>query len=1759
MSDDHCHGHFNWFVKFVLYTLLCNSCMIGASSLLLSLPTLFIMLGVFFSSCISFWIGNRMGSHVGSTMKLVESGSRFACCPMDLVCWCRGFCNRWFPNAFRGQDPSKRFCCSIGFGDMTSKRHILHSFAMFHPFWWMLALSLCRIGEAKVPGPDHTWSLAVCNPAGLNHKSHLFDCDLADIWLISETHLTSAGCRSFRKGLHAESEKPRWFVPGFPVRPRSTVSEHGTWSGVGVLSQFPCQMLPHDWLPWAFESSRLVAVTTFCHDLWLSGVVAYGMPTGPTHPQAKMRTNLLLQEAVRRVLCMDGPRFLGGDFNHDADELQALEILKSHHFVEVQDLLFAQQGIAPKPTCKHKTQRDFLYISPELVPLFVGVTVDHTHWIDHASVIASFAGTRSDVVKFPWPLPIPFPWDRCTEFEPGPVVDYQVSLGCDVAYSQIWQDIEKQQRHIAKLNNVPVSARHFGRGQRKDPIKVVGNSKPLAMGRRGEPQPLYFGMSFLHKHWFRQLRRLQSFIRVAKVSSKLTTHLEHQASLWHAIRSAPGFKPTFEEWWTHRDLKDMEEPAVPFEPPSAEIATLLFTGLEQEIRALEKHLRRSNKGHSLDPEKHSINALYRSVKRDAPAQVDVLVSFQHAHIENIDEQDVAIELDRQVSWSPEFPLKVSGVELEPIVVTEDKIYLPHLQGIQVGDTVIQNRSCGKLELVFQAFIDHWSKFWIKHSQVPPSQWEAVLQFARQHLGTVNAAPLDLSLSLLRATAKSKKAQAATGLDGVSRKDILSLSSNQLRAIQAVYHHAQQTGSWPQQTVEGLVKSLAKVPSPTSVGEFRPITVFSIVYRLWSSAQSRYWLACMEQCLDRLLCGNRSGYQAATLWRRVLEAVEWAQQTQESTCGLIIDLSKAYNTLPRLPCLTLALIAGVDLQAITAWAGALGQMTRGFWVQGSVSPPTPSDRGFPEGCGLSCLAMLLLNQVWHSWVKTATSMALPMSYVDNWEVICHDAEGIRRSLDATLDFAQSLDLVVDQNKTCTWATDASSRADLRQGGFRVIHSGRDLGAHVVYSRQLRNATQVSRFSDLDDFWPRLRKAQGSFSNKARIIRTAAWPRALHGISATVIGRKHFVKLRSKVMQALNQDRPGANPMLLCHLVGTLDPQFQAIIDTFRQWRAVGNQAHQFAILQQLNEPQAETAIGSLTAVLIQRLHVLGWSILPNGYVIRQPGWNPCDLSCCNWQELVVSAESAWHSVVSCAVLHRSGFQEFSSVDFTHSRQAVASEEPFAQGILRKLMIGAEVTNQHACYWSDNGTTQCSQCGELDSLEHRFWSCQSTRDLREQLDPQIPQVVPVLPPVLTHHGWTLKSPLDAWWWKYLQDIPETVECPEFTPSEFGIDVFTDGSCLWPTCASYRVASWAVCLAGPISQNSSPEDTIVLGAGHLKGAIQTAFRAELMAVLMTLRWAVRWTGPLRIWLDCQGVLDKFLLYTAGKRSIHPTAKNSDLWVEAVDLAFQIGLSRIQLIKVEAHATVTDLTPEALRWVCFNNDCVDKAAKQCNIDRGAVFWRQWERHALFVHNQHWLADAIRAHQVRVMTRWTVDFSASQPVVETIPRLGKSHPIIWNDVRQERAVPRALTKSLGHEFAQILVDWWNDIIDWTPQGKIRWLAFSQLYIHFQLSTHHPGLIKCNRGWSNPSVDVLLIPEDYPFRTRSKWFRLYLQATWKAFSFNIGTALTRPTSTTLVSHVGCASVPVKQVALDLIEEWLRKHSPPIRGHGQQLDCLPVAW
>ena len=119
--------------------------------------------------------------------------------------------------------------------------------------WLLLVCWSIRIGEAAVPGPQKVqsnasscWTIGVANPSGLNGKAHLIGQE-ADVWCMSETHLSAQGFRAFRSSLRCNGSPFTSVVQGCPVPPRSTASDVGNWSGVAVLSQHPVRSLPHAW------------------------------------------------------------------------------------------------------------------------------------------------------------------------------------------------------------------------------------------------------------------------------------------------------------------------------------------------------------------------------------------------------------------------------------------------------------------------------------------------------------------------------------------------------------------------------------------------------------------------------------------------------------------------------------------------------------------------------------------------------------------------------------------------------------------------------------------------------------------------------------------------------------------------------------------------------------------------------------------------------------------------------------------------------------------------------------------------------------------------------------------------------------------------------------------------------------------------------------------------------------------------------------------------------------------------------------------------------------------------------------------------------------------------------------------------------------------------------------------------------------------------------------------------------------------------
>ena len=1301
------------------------------------------------------------------------------------------------------------------------------SFVSASWLWWIIFGLSLRIGEASLPGPlckqvGEVRRVQFEIPNGLFDKGHFLADSTVDLWAMSETHLSSKNLRVFRGLLRSQAGHYGWMADGKPVLPRHLTSEVGSYSGVAVISRWPTHVLPHDWSPLMYATGRLCAVTSFVHGLWISGCVVYGTPSGPTHPQARRTTESLVEAAFARVLQLSGPRYICGDFNHDHSKLEVIACMRRAGFVDLQDLHFERHGVHPVATCRGKTRRDFCFISPELAALFLHCKVVDHDWSDHSALVGTFELQDADLWRHPWPLPDPIPWSSLSARPEGSSISFAQPVSVDDQYVQLWNQVEQGAYEASLGTPKPLPRTCFGRGSRTKPLSTKFQVAPLRGGRSGDVRPTFMGS--IHRQWFRQLRRLESYKRVVR-SGCSAGSADHRAELWTSILRAPGFSPSFSEWWTWQSFSSGFLAAVPGSSPGYEVALLLFEGLQHEVRVLEAHLKK-HQNYARSLRKHnSISALYREVRRDPPAPAEMLIKSVTGVISHVDEDLCAVELQEGHPWNPDLPFVHAGVSFQPQVVTEDKLFLTDVSGFQTGDVVVQTQCKGRLDEMFQAFHDQWSVRWQRHDGVSPSQWTDIIAFATSVLRPVQCVIPPLTPGLFRELVRGKQSKSARGLDGVSKDDLLSLSGSQIDSILSLYERAQSDGSWPTSCMAGSVRSLAKTSWPQTAGDFRPVTVLSLVYRIWSSYHSKFWLKELGAQLDPLLCGNKPGGRTSHVWRWILQEVEAAYQTDAPVSGMVADLVKAFNTIPRLPTLHAARLMGVGHDTVTGWAGALSSICRHFAVRQSFSSGLVSSTGLPEGCGLSCLGMLILDELLHRWLAALSPDVCGLTFVDNWEVLVRQEHLLAPALDRLEKFVRMLDLQLDEKKTYFWSTSSRVRARLRQEGKYVRSGARDLGAHVVHSRQLANSTLTTRIAELETFWDKLLVASGGFAQKVRVVLTAAWPRALHASAAVVVGRRHLEWLRTSYMKALKAAKPGASPWLQFAFEGDgVDPQQWILLDTFRSFRDGGGLSSLSPCLDTVANAASSYIPGSITEILYQRIHQLGWTVTSGTCVCDSIG--TFDLMQVDWAQLVRRVHLAWTKVIARKVKHRAAFEGFEAVDREATRKGLLAWDEYSQGVLRRFLNGSCITNSISFRWTKHGCDTCVFCGAPDTIAHRLWSCPGSQTDRDELEPWVLEASRTLPAVARDHGWTLASSVQEDWWRYLASLPGEAPRIPFQVSKACImDVFTDGSCMWQDQVAFRIASYSVVLAPQLTFGPSSGEFTVLTAEPLAGMVQTS----------------------------------------------------------------------------------------------------------------------------------------------------------------------------------------------------------------------------------------------------------------------------------------------------------------------------------------------
>ena len=170
----------------------------------------------------------------------------------------------------------------------------------------------------------------------------------------------------------------------------------------------------------------------------------------------------------------------------------------------------------------------------------------------------------------------------------------------------------------------------------------------------------------------------------------------------------------------------------------------------------------------------------------------------------------------------------------------------------------------------------------------------------------------------------------------------------------------------------------------------------------------------------------------------------------------------------------------------------------------------------------------------------------------------------------------------------------------------------------------------------------------------------------------------------------------------------------------------------------------------------------------------------------------------------------------------------------------------------------------------------------------------------------------------------------------------------------------AAWAVtrAIGGP---GDLRHDLIL--AGHVRGLEESAFRAELTALVHALRWARSSGFSVRLWSDCPGVVRGFRRLQSGQ-PLRRNRAHTDLWLQISDVLADWEGGVIKIVKVVSHCAVGGAQDplEAWAWrqrwcgivVCIEPSCgicCNKLDRQSwNKNQTLPRWRrqlrtQWNR----------------------------------------------------------------------------------------------------------------------------------------------------------------------------------------------------------------------
>ena len=664
----------------------------------------------------------------------------------------------------------------------------------------------------------------------------------------------------------------------------------------------------------------------------------------------------------------------------------------------------------------------------------------------------------------------------------------------------------------------------------------------------------------------------------------------------------------------------------------------------------------------------------------------------------------------EVTLSPDTVCDIDGIQVEVQQVDGPVITLDHEVLFHQPTTFTAKTHYATPNAIIEKLEAFWKERWWKQNLPSLSDWNRMFAFAEQYLPREAMKSSPISVDQWVEVNKRYGPKAARGPDSMDRRDMQWLLPGLQDSLVNLMNHCERLERWPEALLPGFVYPLPKKPEGTTAGDFRPVILYSMVYRSWSSLRAKECLRHLGRLVDDHQFGFLPGREAVQVWFTIQAYLEVSILGGQDKCGWVTDIQKAFENIPRDPIRWLSKKLGIPSRVVNFWHNFLDNTVRYFSLHGVVGQAMLSNSGYPEGCAMSCFAMGLADLVFHLYLRAYSQLVTPVSYVDNFELIANSMETLQHGILCTEEWSEMWQMSLDRSKSFVWGTSSKLRKECQSMGWKLCESAVDLGANMVYGKKNYIQGALERLHSVKPLWELLKRLPAADWKKHQILQQCIWAKAFYGCSNSPLGKTHIQELRTAAMKSLKRSRAGASPILALSSQDTMacDPGFYQlwnVLVTFK--RMLNKQPHLIEMWNYfMTRFTGNRSIGPF-GKLLEVAGEVGWSIEVPGFYDHDGFW----VSFLDTTDKALRgvAEDAWSQHVAREIGKRKDFADLQGFDLVAFRSGQRKLDVQSRKILQPVQDGSFLDARSQSKFDMEKSRLCSTCGEDDTHEHRCFRC------------------------------------------------------------------------------------------------------------------------------------------------------------------------------------------------------------------------------------------------------------------------------------------------------------------------------------------------------------------------------------------------------------------------------------------------------------------